>query len=65
VFNAMKQLIVVVYQGKVEFNTFLNTRIGEPPCNTYTIAFFAEILSNLRQVVLMNLKSSIEDKNLV
>jgi len=49
-FNAMEQLIVVVYQSKIKFNTFLYTRVGKPLSDTYTIAFLADILSDLRQV---------------
>ena len=41
-FNTVKQLIVMVYKAKIEFNTFLYAYIREPISHAFAVAFLAE-----------------------
>ena len=52
-FNPVKQLIVMVYEAKIQFDALLDTCVRETFGHTFAVGFLADILSYLRKIVLI------------
>src|SRR3990172_5045169 len=51
--NPVQQLIILINEGQIKLYSLLYAYVGKALCHTFTVAFPGDILSYLRQVVLM------------
>jgi hypothetical protein len=51
-FHVAEQLVVVVNQGKVDFDTLLHGGLGKPLSDTIAVRFIGDLLADFGQVIL-------------